>query len=185
MALELQKVLKENLPEARVILTRNFRSYNPKHPRIVTDRRRAEIANQAHAAIMVRLHTDTGRGSGFTLYYPDRQATKNGRTGPSLEVIRRSRQAADCLHAGMAQALASALRDNGVKGESATYIGKKQGALTGSIYSEVPSVTVEMIFLSNPSDARYLNSPAGRHAMAEALAVGIAGYLNRQSGQAN
>src|SRR5919202_485715 len=68
---------------------------------LVRNRERARIANAAHAALLVRLHCDSSDASGFALYYPDRQGTAEGRTGPSDDVIRRSRAAADSLHAGM------------------------------------------------------------------------------------
>src|SRR5262249_1266358 len=40
------------------------------------------------------------------------------------------------------------LRDNGVKGDEDTLIGGRQGALTGSIFSEEPTLLVEMVFLT-------------------------------------
>jgi len=53
------------------------------------------------------------------------------------------------------------LKDGGVRGDSKTLIGSKQGALTGSIFSQVPIVTIEMVVLaikpmlnlSNPNPA--------------------------------
>jgi len=179
IALLLQKILEDEL-HARVILTRDFREYDPKHPRTVTNRRRAEIANAAGADLFLRLHCDTGKGRGFTLYYPDRQATKNGITGPSAAVRQASAQYARGMRDGIAEVLADDLRDNGVKGESATFIGKKQGALTGSIFSEVPAVTVEMVFLSDPGDAKFIGSKDGQARMAKALAAGI----RRSAGEA-
>jgi N-acetylmuramoyl-L-alanine amidase len=174
-------LLKARLEEqkiAQAVLTRNYRRYTGK---IVTNRQRAEIANQAGAVLLLRLHCDTGKGSGYTSYYPDRTGTKDGITGPSPAMRARSQQAAEALHAGMLEVLRDTtppLRDNGVKGESATYIGRKQGALTGSIYSKVPAVTVEMVFLSHPADARFLGSPAGQDAMADALALGVVRVLD-------
>jgi N-acetylmuramoyl-L-alanine amidase len=165
-------------PLTRVVMTRDFRSYDRAHPKLVTNRQRAEIANQAQAVLFLRLHCDTGKGSGFTVYYPDKAATKDGRTGPAPAVRQESARAAKAMHRGLADALAGTLRDNGVKGESATFVGGKQGALTGSIYSDVPAVTIEMVFLSNSKDARYIGSREGRQALAQALALGISYYLS-------
>ncbi len=142
----------------------------------VTNRRRAEIANAAGAALFLRLHCDTGPGRGYTLYYPDRQGGVNGHSGPPAAVRAASKAAAEALRAGMA-AQPPALRDNGLRGESATYVGKRQGALTGSIYSRVPAVTVEMAFLSHRHDAAYIGSTTGRAALATALAAGVMRYL--------
>lgn len=143
----------------------------------VTNRHRAEIANESGASLLIRLHCDTGGGSGYTLYYPNRQGRKNGKTGPPPYVIKSSAAAAKAVHKGMAAKLKGVLRDNGVKGDTATRIGSKQGALTGSIYSLVPTVTVEMVFLSNKANAGFIGTEKGRMKMAAALAKGISEYL--------
>ena len=140
---------------------------------MVTNRRRAEIANEEGATLLVRLHADTGPHRGFALYHPDRRGSVGGVTGPDTRVIRASREAAVALHAGMAEALGGALRDGGVLGESRTYVGSQQGALTGSIHSRVPAVTVEMVVLADPGDAAFIRSEAGQGRMADAIAAGI------------
>ncbi|MEP6811118.1 MAG: N-acetylmuramoyl-L-alanine amidase, partial [Chthoniobacterales bacterium] len=53
----------------------------------VTNRRRAEIANEARANLMLRLHADSEGPSGFTIYHPRQAGTVNGVTGPSATVI--------------------------------------------------------------------------------------------------
>ena len=140
---------------------------------LVRNVERAEIGNRARAALMVRLHCDASSDSGFALYYPDRQGTAEGRTGPTKEIRRRSASAAAAMHAGMAPVLARHLKDGGVRGESRTLVGSRQGALTGSIFSEVPVVLVEMVTLSNARDAAFITSDRGRDLMARALAAGI------------
>lgn len=144
----------------------------------VTNRARAEIANAAGAALFLRLHCDTGTGSGYALYYPRRQGRLSGMTGPSFAVIAGSRRAAEALHRGMTAVLGSTLPDNGIHGDEATQVGSRQGALTGSIYSRVPVVTVEMVYLSHPADAGFITSEAGAVLMASALCTGILDYLD-------
>ncbi len=179
VALELKRILKDD-GVARVVMTRKFRGYDARRPVIVTNRKRAEIANDAHAVLFLRLHCDTGNGAGFALYYPNRQGKKFGVTGPSVGVRDASKKAAIAIHAGMRELLPAAiLHDNGVKGESATFVGGKQGVLTGSIFSKVPTVTVEMAVLSNRHDALFISSKDGRHQMAQALARGISKYLGK------
>lgn len=146
---------------------------------LVTNRQRAEVGNRAKAALMVRLHCDASRDSGFALYYPDRQGTVDGVTGPADDVISRSREAAMAVHAGMAPLLAGQLKDGGVRGDSRTLVGSRQGALTGSIHSRVPAVLVEMVTLSNPRDAAFIKAEEGRRLMARAIAAGIARYVSR------
>lgn len=143
----------------------------------VTNQRRAEIANEAGAALMVRLHCDAAAGSGFALYHPDRTGRTQGVTGPSADVIAESGRAARALHAGMAPALAGWLVDGGVRGDSKTFIGGKQGALTGSIFSQVPVVTIEMVVLTNRGDAAKIRTAAGQTRMAQAIARGVLGYV--------
>ena len=140
---------------ATVILTKTH------EPQVVTNRRRAEIANAAHAGLFLRLHCDSGEQSGLATYYPDRAGTRFGVTGPSAAVIAASRRAALIFHPAVITALAGSERDAGIKGDSQTAIGGKQGALTGSIFSRVPALTVEMCVLTNGHDYRFIRTPAG------------------------
>lgn len=169
IALKLKSVLQA--ADATVVMTKQ--SENEK----VTNRRRAEIANEAGADIFIRLHGDAAPSSGFSLYYPDRQGTRYGVTGPSQTVIERSRAAATPFYEGMKSVLAGTLRGRGVHGDSATYIGAKQGALTGSIFSRVPALTIEMIVLTNASDEAFIKTEAGQDTMVEALKSGLEYYF--------
>jgi len=144
----------------------------------VTNRRRAEIANQAHADLMIRLHCDTGGGSGFAVYYPDRQGTKYGVTGPKQSVIKASHQAAEAFYRGMKKELEGILSGRGIYGDSATYVGSRQGALTGSIFSQVPVLCVEMVMLSNASDEKFIGSKEGQEKMSLALKAGIEAFAS-------
>lgn len=166
IALKLDSLLsaKNNI---KVILTRNFKDS------MVTNIRRAEMANSAKADIFLRLHCDTGTGKGFTVYYPDRQGRKNSSVGPDSSVINASRSAAVKIHNGMREMLKDTLFDNGIKGDSQTYIGSRQGALTGSIYSKVPVVLVEIVFLSDKEDAEFIKSIDGQLLMARSLMNGV------------
>ena len=140
---------------------------------VVRNVARAEAANRVGAALMVRLHCDVGNGTGFTVYYPDREGTAEGRTGPSREVMERSREAAVAIDSGMASRLSPRyLRDGGILGDSRTFIGARQGALTGSIFSRVPVVTIERAVLTDAGDARFIGSAAGQARMAGAIAAG-------------
>ncbi len=144
---------------------------------MVTNRRRAEIANTSGAHLMLRLHCDTGKHRGFAVYYPDKQGKAEGRTGPAPEIIRLSRDAAACVHEALCAALPPDLPDDGLKGDSQTFIGSKQGALTGSIFSEVPVVLVEMAVLSSSQDAAFIGSTDGQERMARALSDGVQAAL--------
>jgi N-acetylmuramoyl-L-alanine amidase len=91
--------------------------------------------------------------------------------------MRRSAAAAESVHVSMARVLGARLKDGGVRGDSKSDIGSKQGALTGSIFSQVPVVLVEMVTLSNPRDARFIKDVTGESLMAQAIANGIGRYV--------
>lgn len=136
----------------------------------VKNRDRAEAANKVNADLMVRLHCDSAGGSGFATYYPARQGTAQGRTGPSEKVIAMSKAAAKVFHAQLAAGLKGVLRNNGLKTDMQTKVGADNGgALIGSIFSEVPVVLVEMCVLTNDSDDRFMSSTEGQERFAQAL----------------
>lgn len=170
VALKLEELLKDRYG-VRVIKTRDDQEALMNNPE------RAQVANEAGAVLMVRLHCDAGPNSGFTVYYPNRQGESLGVTGPTQEVIEASREAAHLMHSGMAEILRDVLKDRGVMGESRTKVGRMQGALTGSVFSEVPVLTIEMVFLTNRSDAEFIKDPGGQDLMAHALANGIMAYV--------
>lgn len=167
--------LRESL-EARgyeVVLTKSAEE------ELVKNRDRALVANRARAALMIRLHCDASTERGFAVYYPDRQGkAKDGTTGPAQNVIEESRRAAEAIHAGLAEGLRGALEDNGVRTDYQTKVGREQGgALTGSIYSDVPVVTIEMVVLSDEGDAEFIKGEEGQRRMAESIADGVTRFV--------
>ncbi|MHB8635303.1 MAG: N-acetylmuramoyl-L-alanine amidase family protein [Fimbriimonadaceae bacterium] len=138
----------------------------------VTNRRRAEIANNAHAALLLRLHCDASSASGFGVYYPDRAGqAPDGHRGPSKEVLTRSATSAKIFHAEVAKRLAGKLHDRGLMSDMKTAIGGRQGALTGSIYSKVPTVLIEMVVLTNRHDEAFVTSKIGERELSNAIAA--------------
>ena len=159
---------------ARVVMTKRSEG------EVVTNRRRAEIANAAHADLFLRLHCDAASDAGLGTYYPDRQGRAHGRTGPSPLVISASHRAALLFHPAVIRALGGALANRGIKGDSATGVGGKQGALTGSIFSQVPALTVEMVVLTNNHDYRFIRVSGGQQRMAHALLAGVEAYARQR-----
>jgi N-acetylmuramoyl-L-alanine amidase len=145
----------------------------------VTNRRRAEIANGANmyhqpCAAFLRLHCDDGGGHGFTWYYPDRAGRKYGVSGPPRNVQQASRSLAYIMNESMKPVLRNSLRSNPIKTDAATGVGGRQGGvLTGSIFARVPTALVEMCYINQRSDARFIASAAGQDKMADALLAGI------------
>ncbi len=151
-----------------------------RESQVVTNRRRAEIANAAGARLFLRLHCDSGEQSGLATYYPDRTGTRFGTTGPSRAVMAGSHRAAEIFQPAVIAALHGDLRDAGIKGDSKTGVGSKQGALTGSIFSHVPALTVEMCVLTNAHDYRFIRTGAGQDKMAHALLAGVEAYAAKE-----
>lgn len=146
---------------------------------LVRNKDRALIANRARADLMIRLHCDASAERGFAVYYPDRPGkAKDGSVGPTRDVIEGSRRAAEAIHAGLAAGLKGVLNDNGVRTDYQTKVGRDQGgALTGSIFSEVPVVTIEMVVLSDAADAEFIKAEEGQRRMAEAIADGVTRFV--------
>jgi len=159
------KAVQRKLAERRiqVVLTKNSEN------EFVRNRERSEIANRARADFMLRLHCDASNESGFGVYYPDREGTSEGVTGPSRAVLLRTLPMARAFHDAMRDALKGKLFDRGLMPDTRTAVGAKQGALTGSIYSNCPVVLVEMVVLTNPRDEAFITSKAGFEAMVDAL----------------
>ena len=65
------------------------------------------------------------------------------------------------------------LKDRGIRTDAQTAVGSKQGALTGSIYAEVPVILVEMAVLQQRHDEAFLVSEAGQDLLTKAMADGI------------
>ena len=146
---------------------------------VVTNRHRAEIGTFRGADIMVRLHCDAGSHRGTATFFPDRQGTRWGVTGPAHEVIEGSRALAEVLHPAMVASLGPDWPDLGIKGDSKTAVGARQGALTGSIFSEIPVVTIEMVVITDEEQEAFIASETGQDRMAEAIAQGIGAYFER------
>ncbi len=162
VAKKLETILEQK--HVRVVLTKHSEN------QFVKNMERSKIANDCNANLFVRLHCDSSNGSGFATYYPDRQGTVRGFTGPSPELLEKLGPIAKHFHASLHDGLKGFLTDNGLMSDIKTAVGSKQGALTGSIYSHVPVVLVEMCVLTNPKDESLVSSDAGQQRLAEALA---------------
>lgn len=140
---------------------------------IVRNKRRAEVANEAKAELMVRLHCDAAAGSGISVYFPEKEGKVDGITGPSAEVRKRSGELARKFHPALIEALKGKHADRGLMTDRQTAIGGRQGALTGSIYSKVPVLLVELAVLTNPKDEAFLKSKQGMELLCRALKAGV------------
>ena len=169
VALKLQSLLQQE--GMTVVMTKQ------SEEQFVRNEERANAANHANAALMVRLHCDSDAGSGVATYAPTRQGRNNGKIGPDRSVIAGSQHMAQVFHPAMMRSLAGSLPDRGLHSDTATQVGGKQGALTGSIYSHVPVLLVEMCVLTNPQDEAFIDNDQGQQKMAQAMADGVKAAL--------
>jgi len=155
----------------KVVMTRG------EEQKTVSNRERAEISNQVRADLMIRLHCDAGTKPGLATYYPGKQGKQGRTTGPSDRIISESRALGKKFHPAVIAALRGDMKDRGLHTEADTMIGSKQGALTGSIYSKVPVLLVEMAVLQNEHDDAFIAMDAGQEKIAQALLAGIRAAL--------
>jgi len=142
--------------------------------RSMTNRARAEFANCASGVLFLRLHADAGPTRGFAVLHADRAGRAQGVEGPSPEIRAASRRWAETIEQQMRPILAKVgLPSRGLMGESRSAVGSKQGALTGSIFSQRPTVLIEMVVLSQRADAMFIKSEIGERSMVEAIARGV------------
>ena len=136
---------------------------------MVRNRVRAEIANKVKADLMIRLHCDSEGGTGFAIYAPNKPGVSGKVRGPAPNVITASVAAATIFHKKYAECLSGVLLNRGLKPDTATAVGRKQGALTGSVFSQVPVLLIEMAVLTNPRDDEFMASAKGQDQVADAI----------------
>ena len=172
VALKTQAMLKASTnPKFTVVMTKHSLK------EFVTNRKRAEIGNEANADLILRIHADSGGRSGIATYYPDHQVSLQGHFGPPKLVLDRSAEMAPLFHQAMVSSLAKALPDLGCFSERKTSVGGKQGALTGSVFSEVPVFLVELCAVDNKHDAAFASTDEGKSKFANALVAGVKACL--------
>ena len=153
--LKLQQALEER--GVTVVMTRTANDIT------IPNSRRAQIANEAGAALAIHLHcdgVDDSTSTGFSTLVPG----QNQWTEPICEESLRAGRAiqdAVCAQVGCA--------DRGLV---------ERTDLTGLNWSTVPALYVEMGFLSTPSEAQLLGTDEYQWQLAEAMADGIVIYIN-------
>ncbi|MDO4615819.1 MAG: N-acetylmuramoyl-L-alanine amidase, partial [Lachnospiraceae bacterium] len=141
-----------------VILTRTSHDVN------LTNIERAKIAAEADADIFIRLHCDSNTSSSLNGVHCLGPAENNPYL--SSEVIRKSNILCDCLQAGQVAQTGQNTRKN-----------SKVNNMTGINWAEMPVSIIEMGFLSNPSEDRFLGKTSNQKLISKGLANGIDNYF--------
>jgi N-acetylmuramoyl-L-alanine amidase len=154
VALKLRDILKSQ--GATVVMIRTTQNVN------ISNSRRAKIANNAHANLFIRLHCDGSTDHslvGLSTLVPG----SNSWTNP---IRAQSVKAGHYVH--NAVIAATGAKNRGVVTRS---------DLSGFNWSKVPTVLVEMGFLSNAGEDAKLATSSYQLRLASGLANGITGYL--------
>jgi len=141
---------------ATVVMTRTSQNVD------VSNSQRAAIANDAHADLFIRLHCDGAASSsthGISMLVP----AKTQWTGP---IVSSSRSAGEALQAAVIAATGA--KNNGVV---------TRGDLSGFNYCKVPSILIEMGFMTNPTEDRALNSADYQAKLVNGLTQGCINWL--------
>lgn len=143
----------------KVIMTRE------KHEVNISNIERAQIANDNHADLFVRIHAD-GSGdrseNGISTLYP----ASNEWTAP---IYHNSLKAARIIQETMVKA--TGRKDNGIV---------PRDDITGFNWSKVPSILAETGFLTNPKEDSLLNDPQHQDVLVQGIADGIIKYLTNE-----
>jgi len=154
VALKLKKTLSAR--GVTVIMVRTSQNVN------LSNSQRAAIANNAHAALFIRLHCDGISSSskhGFSTLIP----AKNQWTG---SIVSASAKAGRIVQRDALAATGAS--DAGVV---------QRSDLSGFNWSKVPTVLVEMGFMSNRAEDRALTTGSYQQKLATGLADGVVDYL--------
>jgi len=141
---------------AKVVMTRTSQDVN------VSNSQRAAIANDAHADLFIRLHCDGSTNSsahGISMLVP----ASNQWTAP---IVASSRSAGETLQAAVIAATGA--KNNGVVNRS---------DLSGFNYCKVPSVLIEMGFMTNANEDQLLNSASYQSKLVNGLTQGCLNWL--------
>ncbi|MBE9529348.1 MAG: N-acetylmuramoyl-L-alanine amidase [Proteobacteria bacterium] len=204
VAMGLRDVLRERLPEVKVLLTRENDTFIPLEERI-------GLANSAHADIFISIHVNAARNkkaSGvetfFLSYLPtDAEAMelaeaenrvvqqKSGKSDDEVNSEVATNDLKNILH-DLAQsvthhessALAEAIQVSMVKGTGRPDRGVKQAPFTVLEGASMPAVLVEVGFISNRREERWLKGVKVHKRIADSIAHGITEFaveVNRRA----
>src|SRR3954452_4888334 len=125
--------------------------------------RRARIANRAHAALFLRIHSD---GSTDHSRHGTSTLCPAFHRGWSGSLLPESRVAARRMQRALVRTLHS--RDLGIV---------RRSDITGFNWADVPVVLTEVGFLTNPSEDRRLSSARGERRAARGLERGVRAFV--------
>lgn len=158
--LEVSVLLKAELARRGI----NVAMTRETHDVDISNKQRADMANEAGAALVVRIHADgdaSASTKGFSVLYPSAAQ-------PAVKPIAaESKQAAGLLLTGLQQA-------TGQKGRGLS----ARDDLSGFNWSKVPVALVEIGFMTNPEEDELMSEAAYQQKLAMGIADGIEQFVN-------
>ncbi|MCY9661020.1 N-acetylmuramoyl-L-alanine amidase [Paenibacillus chondroitinus] len=133
----------------------------------ISNKQRAEMANEAGAVLAVRIHADgdsSPKTSGFSVLYP------SAASAALKPIAAESRQAAGFIAEQLKAATGTAGRGLSARSD-----------LSGFNWSKVPVVLVELGFMTNPEEDERLSEAEHQQKLATGIADGIERFLNAGS----
>lgn len=159
LTLQVAKKLKKELEEKgyQVYMIRTKNNVN------ISNKQRAERANKSGADIYIRIHADASSSSsvrGASMLYPSKKNSyvKN--------LSKSSKKLSNCI-------LKSYCKKTGIKSRGLF----TRDDLTGTNWSKMPVTLIEMGFLTNSAEDRYMQKAANQKKMAAGIANGVDDYF--------
>lgn len=161
--LEVSQLIKAELMKRgiEVAMTRE------SHEVDISNKQRADMANEAGAALAVRIHADgdsSPKTSGFSVLYPP------AASAALKPIAAKSLQAAGFIAEQLKAATGTAGRGLSARSD-----------LSGFNWSKVPVVLVELGFMTNPEEDERLSEAEYQQKLAVGIADGIEKFLNAHS----
>lgn len=139
-----------------VVMTRT------KHEVDISNKERAVLINKSGADICIRLHADgaaSSQAKGASALYPSAE-------NPYVASLSKK-------SSKLAQAVLTAYcKSTNIKSRGCV----KRDDLTGTNWSKVPVIVLEMGFMTNPSEDKYMQTKTGQKKMVSGIANGIDAY---------
>ena len=129
----------------------------------ISNKERAEIANQAGAAAFIRIHAN---GSNDASVNGVLTACQTAQSPYCAEYYSQSRKLSDCVVNNMAKITGA--KNRGVW---------ETDAMSGTNWCKVPSTIVEMGFMTNPKEDQLMATPGYQQNMVNAMVKGINEFL--------
>ncbi len=195
IALKLGKLIKERMPDVKVVYTR-------KTDRFVELYRRGQIANENQGKLFISIHCNAlerkpSSVNGFEIYL-----LRPGKTEDAIKVAQKENAVvkleqdyqdryqditeenfiiltmAQSAYMHNSETFAGFLQEEMEKHMHAESRGVKQAGFYVLVGASMPNVLIETGYLSNPHDEKFLRSPEGQQTVAESIFRALERYKN-------